>query len=88
LFDDLKAADKDATIVVLSEFGRRIRANNSNGTDHGHAGIVWCLDTRKRKLLPDTIWPGMAIEQMDQGLDLASTNDVKKVLNHIALQTV
>ncbi len=88
LFDDLKAADKDATIVVLSEFGRRIRANNSNGTDHGHAGIVWCLDTRKRKLLPDTIWPGMAIEQMDQGLDLASTTDVKKVLNHIALQTV
>ena len=88
LFDDLKAANKDATIVVLSEFSRRIRGNNSGGTDHGHAGILWALDTKKRKLLPETRWPGLAIEQMDQGLDLASTTDVKVVLNSLAHQVL
>lgn len=88
LFDDLQAANKNITFLVVSEFGRRVRANNSNGTDHGHAGIVWCLDSRKRKLLPQTIWPGLAIEQLDQGLDLASTVDVKLVLNSVAQQTL
>jgi hypothetical protein len=68
-----------ATVVVLSEFGRRLRANGSNSTDHGHGGVLWVLDTRARAL-PPTDWPGLAIEQLDRGLDLRATRDVQAML--------
>ena len=88
LFDDIQAAGKDVTIVVMSEFGRRLRSNASNGTDHGHAGALWTIDSRKRKLLPETQWPGLKNEQLDQGLDLQSTVDIKQVLETVAKQTL
>ena len=84
LFDDVQAAGKRTTMVVVSEFGRRLRANASGGTDHGHAGIVWALDTQARGLLPPTLWPGLANEQLDQGMDLQHTRDVKQVLADLA----
>lgn len=84
LFDDVKAAGKPTTIVVVSEFGRRLRANASGGTDHGHAGIVWALDTQARGVLPPTNWPGLATDQLDQGMDLQHTQDVKQVLADLA----
>jgi uncharacterized protein (DUF1501 family) len=84
LFDDMQAAGKRTTIVVVSEFGRRLRANASGGTDHGHAGIVWALDTQARGLLPPTLWPGLATDQLDQGMDLQHTRDVKQVLADLA----
>jgi uncharacterized protein (DUF1501 family) len=88
LFDDMKAAGKNMTLVVASEFGRRLRANASGGTDHGHAGALWLLDTQGRKLLPANQWPGLATQQLDQGLDLQHSHDVKKILGLIAQKTL
>ncbi|MEU9504720.1 DUF1501 domain-containing protein [Micromonospora sp. NPDC048170] len=36
-------AGRQVTVVVYSEFGRRVRANASQGTDHGTAGPVFVL---------------------------------------------
>jgi uncharacterized protein (DUF1501 family) len=33
----------DTTVIVFSEFGRRISENGSNGTDHGAAGLMMAL---------------------------------------------
>jgi len=33
----------DTTVIVYSEFGRRISENGSNGTDHGAAGLMMVL---------------------------------------------
>ena len=33
----------DTTIIVFSEFGRRISENGSGGTDHGAAGLMMVL---------------------------------------------
>ena len=33
----------DTTVIVFSEFGRRISENGSNGTDHGAAGVMMVL---------------------------------------------
>ncbi|QLQ39583.1 DUF1501 domain-containing protein [Micromonospora robiginosa] len=40
------AAGRRVTVVVYSEFGRRVRANASDGTDHGTAGPVFVLGPR------------------------------------------
>ncbi len=33
----------DTTVIVFSEFGRRISENGSGGTDHGAAGVMMVL---------------------------------------------
>jgi hypothetical protein len=37
---------KDITVLVYSEFGRRVKANGSDGTDHGSAGPVFLIGDR------------------------------------------
>ena len=37
---------KDVTVMVYSEFGRRVQGNASQGTDHGTAGPVFLLGER------------------------------------------
>ena len=37
---------KDITVLVYSEFGRRVKANGSEGTDHGTAGPVFLIGDR------------------------------------------
>jgi uncharacterized protein (DUF1501 family) len=31
------------TVVVMTEFGRRVPMNDSGGTDHGHGSLMWLL---------------------------------------------
>ncbi|WP_285634573.1 DUF1501 domain-containing protein [Lentzea sp. NBRC 102530] len=39
----VRRVGKRAVVLVYSEFGRRVRANASDGTDHGTAGPVFLL---------------------------------------------
>ncbi len=45
-FDDLGPKSDDVTVMVTSEFGRRV-AENGGGTDHGHGGTVVLLSGKK-----------------------------------------
>jgi uncharacterized protein (DUF1501 family) len=42
-FDDLGADRGRVTMVVLSEFGRRVQENASGGLDHGWGNVMWAL---------------------------------------------
>lgn len=44
--DDLEKDDlmKDTTIMIFSEFGRRLEQNASRGTDHGAANVMFIID--------------------------------------------
>jgi uncharacterized protein (DUF1501 family) len=44
----LKASGRasDVTVVIYSEFGRRVKANASQGTDHGTSGPVFVIGDR------------------------------------------
>ncbi len=41
--EEMGAAWRDSTVVVLSEFGRTFRENGNRGTDHGHGSVYWVL---------------------------------------------
>ena len=41
--DEMGPAWADATVVVISEFGRTFKENGNRGTDHGHGSVYWVL---------------------------------------------
>ncbi len=41
--DEMGSAWRDATVVVVSEFGRTFKENGNRGTDHGHGSVYWVL---------------------------------------------
>jgi uncharacterized protein (DUF1501 family) len=78
--EDMAAANRKCTVLVMTEFGRRLRANKSQGTDHGH-GACWLVmgdGVRGGRMFGR--WPGLATPRLDQGVDLAVTTDYRQVL--------
>lgn len=70
------------SIVVMTEFGRRAAENPSRGTDHGYAAAMLVLGGGVhggRVLLRDDLWPGLASQQLFEGVDLAATTDFRDV---------
>lgn len=68
------------TVVVMSEFGRRIPENGSLGTDHGRGGMALVLGGQVRggRVLAD--WPGLAPGGVLDAHDLAVTLDARQIL--------
>ncbi|HMG43010.1 MAG TPA: DUF1501 domain-containing protein [Acidimicrobiales bacterium] len=79
---DLGDKLSQVTVVVMTEFGRRIEENASAGTDHGHGAAVLLMGG---KLNGGTIhgnWQGLAPEVRDQG-DVPGSNDYRNVLGDV-----
>jgi uncharacterized protein (DUF1501 family) len=76
----LGSASDDTIVVVLSEFGRRVRENGNGGTDHGHGNVIWVVGGGVRGGRVYGEWPGLAMAQLYQGRDLAVTTDYRTVL--------
>ena len=72
---DLGPLRENVTVVVLSEFGRRLRANTSGGTDHGFGNAMMMMggEFKGRRMLG--AWPGLSNETLDDGADLAITTN-------------
>ncbi|BAI76789.1 hypothetical protein AZL_f00290 (plasmid) [Azospirillum sp. B510] len=80
---DTRRYERDLTVVVMSEFGRRLRGNRSQGTDHGHGGAMLVLGGRVAGGRMLGQWPGLASHQLDRGVDLAVTTDYRTVLSEL-----
>jgi uncharacterized protein (DUF1501 family) len=68
------------SVVVMSEFGRRLKSNESGGTDHGHGNAMMVLGPKVRGGKMYGTWPGLANDDLDEGADLAITTDYRTVL--------
>lgn len=71
---------KKVTIVVMSEFGRRLKENASHGTDHGHGSIAMVLGDGIDGGKVHGRWPGLKTEHLYERADLAVTTDYRDVL--------
>lgn len=69
------------TVVVMSEFGRRIAENTGLGTDHGHGGAMLLLGGGVKGGRVHARWPGLS-ERVGPG-DLAVTTDYRDVLGEV-----
>jgi uncharacterized protein (DUF1501 family) len=74
------------TVVVVSEFGRRLSENASHGTDHGHGSGIFVLGGQVNGGQVFTSWPGLQNEQLYDRADLAVTIDYRQVLSEIVLR--
>ena len=69
------------TVVVQSEFGRRVAENSGLGTDHGRGGAMLLLGGKSvvgGKV--HGLWPGLRLENLDGPGDLKVTTDYRNVL--------
>jgi uncharacterized protein (DUF1501 family) len=82
LYTDLNAELGRVTVVVMSEFGRRVAENGSGGTDHGHGGVMMVLGGNVNGGQVHTQWPGLDPASLGNG-DLPITIDYRDVLSEI-----
>jgi uncharacterized protein (DUF1501 family) len=78
-FADLKAKglDEKVTVMVFSEFGRRVKQNDSAGTDHGAAGPMFVVGPKvKGGIYGDH--PSLKPDDLTDG-DLKYTTDFRRV---------
>ncbi len=76
--------DPGVTLVTMSEFGRRVAQNASNGTDHGEGSCMFIVSGAAERGV-HTRWPGLAPEDLARGEDLAITIDYRDVLAELLL---
>ena len=81
----LDVIQRRATVVVMSEFGRRLKANESQGTDHGHGGMMMVMGEGVNGGRIFGRWPGLEQSQLDEGMDLAVTTDFRDVLASVLM---
>jgi uncharacterized protein (DUF1501 family) len=74
---------EDIVLVTMSEFGRTAQENGDNGTDHGHGNVMMVLGGPVKGGKVYGRWPGLAVEQLNEGRDLAVTTDFRDVLSEL-----
>ncbi len=80
--DDLGSAMNRVTVVAMTEFGRRVAQNGSNGTDHGAASVMMVLGGGVKGGKIYGAWPGLREGDLDGG-DLRVTTDYRQVLAEV-----
>lgn len=73
------------TIVVMSEFGRRLRENADGGTDHGHGGMMMVMGGNVNGGMYGN-WPGLENSELYDGADVEVTTDYRQVVSEILIR--
>ncbi|MDB6061991.1 MAG: hypothetical protein JWM78_2094 [Verrucomicrobiaceae bacterium] len=82
-WNDTAAYHSRMVVITTTEFGRRLRSNRSNGTDHGRAGVMAILGGNVAGGRMFGTWPGLGQKQLDEGVDLAVTTDYRQVIAEV-----
>ncbi len=79
---DLGALRSRVTVVTISEFGRRVQENGSQGFDHGWGNMMLVAGAGVKGGQYYGSWPGLGTESVIDG-DLKVTTDYRNVLGEI-----
>ena len=88
-FNDLNAGGEMArvTVIVQSEFGRRVRANANGGTDHGYGNPLLVLGGPVNGRRFYGTWPGLNPETLSPTFgDVPVTTDYRRVFSEILVR--
>lgn len=79
-FTDLGPTGDRVTVVVLSEFGRRVQETANHGLDHGCGNVMFLLGAGVKGGQYYRRWPGLS---NDLDSDLLVTTDYRSVLAEV-----
>ena len=74
-----KEAFDNTLILTLTEFGRTIKQNSGNGTEHGYGSAVLMAGGLVKKAQVHADWPGLKRKELFEGRDLNSTIDARSI---------
>ena len=86
LTDGLKPIFSDTAIVVISEFGRTVKENGNQGTDHGYGNVMFLLGGAIKGKKIYTEWSGLDSSALYENRDLPVTTDFREPLSIILKQ--
>ena len=66
-------------ILTVTEFGRTIKQNGGNGTEHGYGTAIFMAGGLIKKSQVHTDWPGLKKKELFDGRALNVTLDARSV---------
>ncbi len=81
---DLGTMQDDVTLMTSTEFGRTVKQNGSNGTDHGRASCAFIIgnDVNGGKVHGSV--KELSVENLADGRDLPVTTDFRSIFSEVA----
>ena len=86
LKDGLGPAWRRTVVLVVTEFGRTVRINGTQGTDHGTASVAFVLGGNVAGGRVSGDWPGLAQSKLFENRDLQPTADLRAVAKGLLAQ--
>lgn len=76
------------SIIVMSEFGRRMRQNGSDGTDHGYGNMMMALggSVNGGRVYGLDVFAGLSDQALFEGEDVMVTTDFRRVLSEALIR--
>jgi uncharacterized protein (DUF1501 family) len=83
---DLRGRISTTTVVVMTEFGRRVRENASFGTDHGRGSVMFVMGGGVSGGRVHADWPGLGGDALEGPGDLPVLHNYRNVLAPVLLR--
>jgi uncharacterized protein (DUF1501 family) len=77
---DLGPDVEHTTVVVMTEFGRRVEENSAFGTDHGRGSVMFVMGGGAKGGRVLGKWPGLTREVLEGPGDLPVANNYRNIL--------
>ena len=82
-YTDMGTRMQRITVLVHTEFGRRVAQNASQGTDHGTGSLAYLMGGGVNGGQVVTEWPYLDTANLEMGEDLRITTDLRTVLSEL-----
>jgi uncharacterized protein (DUF1501 family) len=79
-YTDMGSEMERTTVVVMTEFGRRVAENSAFGTDHGRGSVMFVLGGGVKGGRVISQWPGLSDAVLEGPGDLPVTTNYRDVL--------
>ncbi len=81
---DLGELQDDVTLMTMTEFGRTVKQNGTNGTDHGRGSCNFILGNHVNGGIVHGTVKELSVNNLEDGRDLAVTTDFRHVFSEVA----
>lgn len=82
-YTDMGTRMQGITVMVHTEFGRRVAENGSLGADHGTGSLAYLMGGNVNGGQVLSNWPGLDTQNLEMGEDLRITTDLRSVLSEL-----